>query len=155
MKSKHTRAPLNSTELKRLTELEFFYFVKYLEVQFGRGIKLYDIIEVLSFLSENDMTLMKSLTADILMNVSILRPASKEEYALLLWRLNYSAKTIYEKIGTRPNDLYNEIEQFVNQTYVPIQPKTNENVYQSIERFMRPTKMLANWDTRHEGSPIL
>ena len=155
MQKRYKRTPLSDIELKRLTELEFFYFIQYLEVQFGRGVKLYDIIEVYSFLSEPDIPIMKGLTADVLMNISIVRPATKCEYEVLLWRLGMTAKEIYDKVGTRPNKLYEELDLFDRQEYIIVKPRSNENTYQAIERFMRPVKILNNWQSRNERSPIL
>ena len=145
MNRKIVLPPFTQDELRRLKEIEFYYYTLHLFQVLGDKQTTYQIIENLCQAANCSITIIKTLTANFRALNNRLMPF-KDEFAVMMYRNGMTVEQIckFEKLS--PKTVYEYIKTYYNVSNREYLPKLKLEFFESVSRYTDLLKELTTYD---------
>lgn len=137
---------LTDSEEARLTEIEYYLFVKHLLTEYNQSVLIFDILETLATLFNCNVTTIKQMAVGIKTNSHYIVP-EKQEIAVMLYRKNIPTRKIRTLAGIHPQTLYRMLEEHIATGQFEYGARTSGQESIEIAKFMKQLDNLNNWRT--------
>jgi len=141
---KESVKPLTEVEKDRLVEINFYLFIRHLLDTYNNSILSTDVIEALAQLYNCNVTLLKRIAHEIYNGTSIIIP-SKQELTVMLYRSGMSIRNIRNVIGTHPQTVYRNLDEYIAEGQFEYVYKLDEEELVIIKSFMTQLEELTHW----------
>lgn len=140
-------AKLAEFEQKRFEEVDFYLKIIHLFKVFGQTQETYELIELICQACGASITVIKTMTSNLLAANSVIRP-SQWELIILMYRNNETLEDISKCAKVSYRTIYRKIEEYNKLDGVDSQffPRIKEDYHPHIAKFNKKLKELMTYD---------
>lgn len=145
MKKQLDLPELSETERKRLTEITLYTLINHVYTTLGDTQYTSDFIEAICNASDANISVIKTVITHLRAFNSTIKP-TKEEIALLLYRIDVPVSTITQMTNMTPNTIYNHLNTYFKSNNREFLPRIKEELFVHVEKFTALLKVILRYD---------